>query len=95
MGPGTLLAKIDIKSAYCTIRVPPVNRHLLGMSWKSAMPTQLRPLASDQPPPQHTHTAIAADTLEWILQQYGFHTCGISKMIYHRGATLSEHALMI
>ena len=41
MGPGTLLAKIDIKSAYCIILVHPADRHLLGMSWKGAWPTFL------------------------------------------------------
>ena len=34
MGPGTLLAEVDIKSAYCIIPVHPADRHLLGMSWK-------------------------------------------------------------
>ena len=37
MGPGTLLAKIDIKSAYRIIPVHPADRHLLGMSWKGGI----------------------------------------------------------
>ena len=31
LGHGTLLAKFDIKSAYCTITVHPEDRLLLGM----------------------------------------------------------------
>ena len=37
MGPGTLLAKIDIKSAYHIIPVHPADRHQLGMSWKGGI----------------------------------------------------------
>ena len=35
LGKGALLAKIDIKQAYCNILVHPEDRHLLGMSWQS------------------------------------------------------------
>ena len=69
MGPGTLLAKIDIKSAYRIIQVHPADRHLLGMSWKggiyvdTALPFGLRSAPK-------IFNAIA-DTLEWILQQHG------------------------
>ena len=37
MWPGTLLAKIDIKSAYHIIPVHPADRHQLGMSWKGSI----------------------------------------------------------
>ena len=37
MWPGTLLAKIDIKSAYHIIPVHPADRHQLGMSWKGGI----------------------------------------------------------
>ena len=69
MGPGTLLAKIDIKSAYRIIPVHPADRHLLGMSWKggiyvdTALPFGLRSTPK-------IFNAVA-DTLEWILQQHG------------------------
>ena len=69
MGPGTLLAKIDIKSAYRIIPVHPADRHLLGMSWKggiyvdTALPFGLRSAPK-------IFNAVA-DTLEWILQQHG------------------------
>ena len=33
LGPGTLLAKIDIKSAFRLLPVHPADRHLLGMKW--------------------------------------------------------------
>ena len=32
-GKGSLMAKMDIRSAYRTIPVHPDDRHLLGMSW--------------------------------------------------------------
>ena len=34
LGPGTMMAKIDIKSAFRLIPVHPTDRHLLGMRWK-------------------------------------------------------------
>ena len=37
MGAGTLLAKIDIKSAYRIIPVHLADRHQLGMSWKGGI----------------------------------------------------------
>ena len=33
LGPGSLLAKIDIKSAFRLLPVHPADRHLLGMKW--------------------------------------------------------------
>lgn len=33
-GRGTLLAKLDIKSAYCNVPVHPGDGHLLGIQWK-------------------------------------------------------------
>ena len=34
LGPGSLLAKIDIKSAYRLIPVHPLDRHMFGMQWE-------------------------------------------------------------
>ena len=34
LGKGSLIAKIDVKSAYCLIPVSPTNRHYLGTEWK-------------------------------------------------------------
>ena len=33
-GKGTLLAKLDLESAYCILPVHPDDRPLLGMEWK-------------------------------------------------------------
>ena len=69
MGPGTLIAKIDIKSAYRIVPVHPADRHLLGLEWKeatyidSALPFGLRSA------PQIFNAL--ADALQWILQQHG------------------------
>jgi len=37
IGPGTLLAKIDIKSAFRLLPVHPADRHLLAMKWKKQL----------------------------------------------------------
>ena len=37
LGPGTLLAKIDIKSAFCLLPVHPSDRHLLAMKWNKGI----------------------------------------------------------
>ena len=68
-GPGTLLAKCDVKSAYRQVPVHPEDRPLLGMCWQGSyyadttLPFGLRsaPLI---------FSAIA-DALEWITRQRG------------------------
>ena len=68
-GQGTLLAKIDVKSAFRFIPVHPCDRHLLGMEWKgevyidTCLPFGLRSA------PKLFN--ILADALEWILKQQG------------------------
>ena len=37
LGQGALLAKVDIKSAYRMVPVPPEDKLLLGMSWSGAL----------------------------------------------------------
>jgi len=37
LGPGTLLAKIDIKSAFRLLPVHPTDRHLLAMEWNKGI----------------------------------------------------------
>ena len=37
LGRGSLLAKVDIKSAYCIIPVHPADRTLLGMQWRGSL----------------------------------------------------------
>ena len=72
LGPGTLMAKADIKEVYRIVPIHPDDKHLLGVKWDDklfidlALPFGLRsaPLI---------FTALA-DGLQWILQQRGIHT---------------------
>ena len=69
LGPATLLAKIDIKSAFRTIPVRPQDRELLGIHWQHkyyvdcCLPFGLRsaPYIFNQ----------YAEALEWILRNHG------------------------
>ena len=69
LGPGSLLAKIDIKSAFRLIPVHPADRHLLAMRWDdwtfidTCLPFGLRSA------PKLFN--IMADMLTWILQEQG------------------------
>ena len=69
LGQGSLLAKIDVRSAYRVVPVHPEDRMLLGMSWKgsiyvdAALPFGLRSAPK-------IFTAVA-DACEWILGQRG------------------------
>lgn len=69
LGRGTLLAKIDIKSAFRLIPVHPSDRHLLAMEWQgflyidTCLPFGLRSA------PKLFN--IMADLLEWILLNQG------------------------
>lgn len=69
LGPGTLIAKIDIKSAFRLLPIHPGDRHLLGMKWNNevyldtCLPFGLRSA------PRLFN--VLADLLEWILQQKG------------------------
>ena len=69
LGPGTLMAKIDIKSAFRLLPVHPANRHLLQMKWNNL-------ISINTCLPFGLHSApklfnILADLLQWIAQQYG------------------------
>ena len=86
LGPGTLMTKIDIKSAYRVVPVHPQDRCLLGMQWDgkvfvdSALPFGL------QSAPKIFNAL--ADALEWIVHDHGvkhlwyylddFITCGLA-----------------
>lgn len=77
LGKGTLLAKIDIESAFRNVPVHPDDRHLLGMKWKdevfvdTVLPFGLR----SEPKIFNT----IADALQWIAK--------------HRGIAYLEHFL--
>lgn len=67
LGRGSLLAKIDVESAYRLIPVHPEDRLLLGMSWKGA-------LYADASLPFGLRSApkifnAVADALQWIFGQ--------------------------
>ena len=69
LSQGSLLAKIDVRSAYRVVPVHPEDRMLLGMVWKgsiyvdAALPFGLRSAPK-------MFTAVA-DACEWILGQRG------------------------
>ena len=69
LGPGALLAKVDVKAAYRNVPVHPEDRWLMGMLWEgelfidSALPFGLRSAPK-------IFTAVA-DAVEWIVRQMG------------------------
>ena len=71
LGEGTLLAKIDVRTAYRLLPVHPEDRMLLGMGWKdkiyvdATMPFGLRSAPK-------IFTAVA-DACEWILGHRGLY----------------------
>ena len=75
LGKGSLIAKIDIKSAYRLILVAPADRHYLGMRWKgdtyvdAKLPFGLRSAPK-------IFNAVA-DALEWCIASEGV------EVIYH------------
>ena len=69
LGRGTLLAKVDIKSAFRLLPVHPADRYLLGMQWENELfiDTCL-PFGLRSAPKLFN---ILADFLAWVLQQQG------------------------
>ena len=69
LGQGTLLAKIDVKSAFRLLPVHPSDRHLLAMDWdhslyiNTCLPFRLQSV------PKLFN--VLADLLSWILTQKG------------------------
>ena len=73
LGPNTLLAKLDIKSAVRLLPVHPADRHLLGMGLYNS-------IYLDTCLSFRLHSAsklfnILADLLEWIASQKGISVC--------------------
>ena len=69
LGPGSLLAKIDIKSAYRLIPVHPLDRHMLGMQWEGlAYVDGMLPFGLRSAP--KIFNAVA-DALEWCIAKQG------------------------
>ena len=61
LGPGSLLAKIDIAHAFCNVPVHPADRHLLGLPFGLRSSPKI-------------FSAIS-DTLELILLHHGMSSC--------------------
>ena len=69
LGPGSLLAKIDIKRAFRLIPVHPADRHLLAMRWRDGIYIDTcLPFGLRSAPKLFN---ILADLLEWILLNQG------------------------
>ena len=69
LGPGALIAKVDIKSAYRLIPVHPQDRKWLGMEWKGQVFIDgMLPFGLRSAP--KIFNAVA-DGLQWILTQEG------------------------
>ena len=64
LGPNTLLAKIDIKSAFRLLPVNPVDRHLLAMEWHNLIYLDLCLSFELHSTPKLFN--ILADSLAWI-----------------------------
>ena len=65
LGQGTLLAKIDIKSAFRLIPVHPADRHVLAMEWQGAIYSDTcLPFVLRSAPKLFS---VLADLMEWIL----------------------------
>ena len=80
LGPGTLLTKIDIKSAFRVLSVHPADRHLLGMKWNNEVYLDSCLLFGLRLAPRLFN--VLADLLEWILH-----------ILHQQGVTFSLHYL--
>ena len=69
LGPGTLLTKIDLKSAYRVVPVHPQDRHLLGIRWEGRVfADQALPFGLRSAPKLFS---AVADAIGWALFQTG------------------------
>ena len=67
LGRGTLLAKVDIRSAYRMLPIHPDDRWLLGMCWEgSVFVDTALPFGHRSAPKMFT---AVADALEWIIKR--------------------------
>ena len=68
-GPGTLLAKVDIKNAFRLLSVHPADCHMLAMKWNNQVYIDTRlPFGLRSAPKLFN---ILADLLSWILESKG------------------------
>ena len=68
-GPGTLLAKVDIKNAFRLLPVHPADRHMLAMKWNNQVYIDTRLSFGLRSAPKLLN--ILADLLSWILESKG------------------------
>ncbi len=69
LGMGTVLAKVDTKTAYCNVPVHPEDKWLLGMRWHGSVFTDSAlPFGLRSAPKKFT---ALADAVEWIARQEG------------------------
>ena len=68
-GRNTMLAKTDIKSAFCLLPVHPADRHLLGMKWRGNVYIDQCILFGLRSAPKLFN--ILADLLAWINENAG------------------------
>ena len=69
LGRGTMMAKIDIKSAFRLLPVHPADRHLLMMNWNNSLYIDLCIPFGLRPAPKLFN--VAADLLQWIAKHHG------------------------
>ena len=75
-GPGALMAKFDIESAYRNIVIHPSDRHLLGLKWCSAYYIDLTLPFGLLSAPAISNSV--AELVKWILfHNYDLRTCCI------------------
>ena len=92
LGPGALMAKLDIESAYGQIPVHPDDRHLLGVRWKGVVYLDRAfPFGLLSAPKIFS---VVADALLWIMYRRGI-TSGIyylDDFLFFEAANSSECA---
>ena len=80
LGQGTLLAKVDIKSAFRFLPVHPADRHLLQMAWDEYVYVDMYLSFSLRSTPKLFNAA--ADLFQWGMQQQGPPTLCITSLIF-------------
>ena len=69
LGPGTLMAKMDLKSAFRQIPVHPADWHLLGLTWRDQVYfDKVLPFGLRSSPFLFNNVGTA---IEWIMKNYG------------------------
>ena len=100
-GPGVLLAKKDVKHAFCLLPDHPADRHLLVMSWKGNIFIDTCIPFGLQSAPKLFN--ILVNLLSWILENKGIHHLFISwmtsllwvKQVHQHARTLSRRSARI